>query len=57
MDSADRIVVAFAPDQPDQIDIRVASEQPDQLATDIPGRADDPDPYAPRPPRRVDATR
>ena len=57
MDAADRIVVALAADEPDQLDIRVARQQPDQLATDVPGRADDPDPDAPRPAGRVDAAR
>ena len=53
----DRIVVALAADQPDQFDVRMAGEQPDQLATDVPGRPDDPDPDPARPARRVDATR
>ena len=45
---ADRIVIAFPADEPDQLDIRVARQQSDQLATDVPGRPDDPDPDAPR---------
>ena len=54
MHAADGIVVALAADEPDQFDIRMAGEQPDQLATDIPGRPDDPDPDAARPAGRVD---
>ena len=51
MHAPDGIVIALAADQPDQFDIRMAGEQPDQLATDIPGRPDDPDPDPARPAR------
>ena len=57
MHAPDRIVIALAADQPDQFDIRMTGEQPDQLATDIPGRPDDPDPDPARSAGGVDAAR